>query len=82
MTYKSQKCKGANQTHFVAKLNIYAVVAVVVGGEEKEEEEEGGGGRVGRCSNKNTKRTTQCGEKIHKNPTYEGSCIMKKGRGQ
>ena len=40
MTYKSQKCKGANQTHFVAKLNIYAVVAVVVGGEEKEEEEE------------------------------------------
>jgi len=36
MTYKSQKCKGANQTHFVAKLNIYAVVAVVVGGEEKE----------------------------------------------
>ena len=40
MTYKSQRCKGANQTHFVAKLNIYAVVAVVVGGEEKEEEEE------------------------------------------
>lgn len=58
MTYKSQKCKGANQTHFVAKLNIYAVVAVVVGGEEKEEEEEA------EEDNKNTKRTTQCGENI------------------
>ena len=37
---QKSKCKGANQTHFVAKLDIYAVVAVVVvGGEEKEEEE-------------------------------------------